>query len=77
MLIIGAFIISWLVGFVSLFAPSGLGIREAVLVSLLLPVLSANDSAIFALIHRILWIGVELIFTLIAWIFFNMNSREH
>lgn len=76
MLVIGAFIISWLIGFISLFAPSGLGIREAVLVALLLPVLSSNDSAVFALIHRILWIGVELLFTLIAWIFFNINSRE-
>lgn len=77
MLVMGAFILSWLLGFVSLFAPSGLGIREAVLVALLLPVMSASDSAVFALIHRILWIGIELIFTLIAWVFFNMNSREH
>lgn len=76
-LIISAFIISWLIGFVSLFAPSGLGIREAVLVALLLPVLSPSDSAIFALTHRILWIAVELIFTLVAWVVLNIDNREH
>ena len=70
----GAFTISWLIGFISLFAPGGIGIREAILVALLLPLFASTDSSVFAVTHRLLWIVVEFFFGLIAWVFFNLDS---
>lgn len=73
----GAFTISWLIGFITLFAPGGIGVREAILVALMLPLLSATDSGVFAITHRILWIIVEFLFGLVAPIFFNIDRTEH
>lgn len=70
----GAFTISWLIGFISLFAPGGIGVREAILVALLLPLLASSDSSVFAVTHRLLWIVIEFFFGLIAWIFFNLDG---
>ena len=72
-LVFAAFTLSWLIGFLSLFAPGGLGIRETILVVLLIPILSAGDSSVLAITHRLLWIGVEVLFALVAWIFLNKN----
>lgn len=73
-IIIAAFTLSWLIGFLSLFAPGGIGVREVVLVALLLPLFSSTDISIFAITHRILWIIVELLMALFAWVFFNLDS---
>jgi uncharacterized membrane protein YbhN (UPF0104 family) len=55
---------AWLLGFVS-FVPAGLGIREGALV-FLLPTLSADNIIIASIIQRILELGLEGIFWLIA-----------
>jgi len=60
-LALGAFIAAWAVGFVTVFAPGGLGTREAILVVLLLPVLPAEQALNIALLHRLLWILTEVV----------------
>lgn len=74
LIVSGAFTISWLIGFISLFAPGGIGVREIILVTILLPFLAGADSSVFAVTHRLLWIVIEFLFGLIAFIFFNMDS---
>ena len=50
--VIGAYAFSWLLGFVIVFAPSGLGVREATFVALLAPSLGAGPATAIALILR-------------------------
>ena len=47
------------VGFLALFAPAGLGVREAVLLAVLGPVLGHDMTAVVTVAHRLLQTGVE------------------
>jgi len=75
MIATGAFTLSWLIGFLMIFAPGGIGVREVVLVAVLSPILLTTDSTVFAIIHRILWVIVEFLFALVAWLFFNLDRH--
>ncbi|MGB7341140.1 MAG: hypothetical protein WBC91_19745 [Phototrophicaceae bacterium] len=68
---ISGFIISWLVGYVTIFAPGGIGTREIVLVAIMLLLLSPELSLFYATLHRLLWVLNELLLALIAFIFFR------
>jgi glycosyltransferase 2 family protein len=48
----GAYALAWLVGFVVVFAPSGLGVREATLVALLAPRFGLGPATVLALMLR-------------------------
>lgn len=65
-LLLGSFCISFIVGFIVVIAPGGIGVREAVLVALLATILPADEVLIFAGVHRFLWILAELLMGLIA-----------
>lgn len=60
-LVVGSFCLSWAVGYITVFAPGGLGAREAVLVGVLAAVAPAQEAIIWAAVHRIIWVGVELL----------------
>lgn len=76
LLAMSAFCISWILGFVILFAPGGLGVREASLVALLLPIMPASEILVYALVHRLLWILIEFGFGLFAWFFLDLQERS-
>ncbi len=65
-LAIGAFCISWVIGYVAVFAPGGIGVREAAMTALLAPVLPAGDALLYAAIHRFLWVAAELALGIVA-----------
>ncbi|MGQ9851530.1 MAG: hypothetical protein ACUVSU_15925 [Aggregatilineaceae bacterium] len=65
-LAIGAFCISWVIGYVALFAPGGIGVREAAMTALLATALSAQDALLYAAIHRFLWVAAELTLGIVA-----------
>jgi len=50
--LIGAYAFAWLVGFLVVFAPSGLGVREATLIVLLAPHLGAGPATVLAVVLR-------------------------
>jgi hypothetical protein len=64
---IGVFCASYLIGYWSVFAPGGIGVREAVLVLLLTPYLGVGVSAAVAAGARLWSIIGELIASAIAW----------
>ena len=76
--IIGAFSISWLVGYVAVFAPGGIGIRELMLALLLGSYLSQSEVSIFATIHRLIWVVAELLLGGLSMLIFGMplNSSD-
>ncbi|MET0003287.1 MAG: hypothetical protein ABW087_06640 [Candidatus Thiodiazotropha sp.] len=65
-IILSAFAISWSVGFLTPGAPSGIGIREAILILLLTPATSDANALILALLFRLVTIGGDSIFYLIS-----------
>lgn len=66
---VGAFVISWLVGFLTPIAPGGIGVREVVLGGLILNLLPVEQSLVLVALHRMLWVLMELAFGLAAWLF--------
>lgn len=64
--VMGAFCISWLIGFITPFALGGIGTREAVLIPLTAAILPADVAILFAGIHRLFWTGIELTYAFIA-----------
>jgi hypothetical protein len=56
----GAFSLSWLAGYVAVFAPGGIGIREVLLAVLLGAFFKSGKVAIYASIHRLLWVLAEV-----------------
>lgn len=64
--IIGPFVTAWLIGFLVLLAPGGLGIREASLAFLLTPVLPLPTAVLVSLLSRIWVTAAELLMAAVA-----------
>ncbi|MCG7983953.1 MAG: hypothetical protein JAY90_14545 [Candidatus Thiodiazotropha lotti] len=64
--IVGLYALSYALGFAVPFAPAGIGIREAVLVTGLLSYLDSNISIVLATINRLLYIVSEIILAVIS-----------
>lgn len=68
-----ASVAAWLIGFLSLITPSGIGIREGSFVLLVRALIPEPTAMIVALIMRILWTFFELVVGTIALIFSLVN----
>jgi len=66
-MVVGAFTIAWVVGFLALFAPAGLGVVEGTLTFLLGFHFSFPVATVVALFARLMRTIAELICALIAW----------
>lgn len=66
LIILSAFAIAWSVGFLTPGAPSGIGIREAILIFLLSPFTGDANALILALLFRLVTIGGDTLFYLIS-----------
>lgn len=60
-LCVAAFAISWVIGFVVVFAPAGAGAREAALVIVLLPAMTGADALSLAVVSRVLLSVADLL----------------
>jgi glycosyltransferase 2 family protein len=68
LLAIGAFAFAWCAGFLVVFAPAGAGVREVVLIAVLVAVMSRGDATAVALVSRILLTAGDLVCAgLAAW----------
>ncbi|MFQ5612218.1 MAG: lysylphosphatidylglycerol synthase domain-containing protein [Anaerolineae bacterium] len=65
-LAIGVFAFAWLAGFISVFSPGGIGVREGVIHLLLSPFVATPYPIAIALFSRVLWSLLEAIFFLIV-----------
>jgi hypothetical protein len=73
-----AFATAWLIGFVVIFLPAGLGLREASLAFLLqqLVLMPPETAALVAVSSRLLLIGAELLLLLVGMLRFGVRSRR-
>jgi uncharacterized membrane protein YbhN (UPF0104 family) len=62
----GAFAVAWLAGLVAIYAPGGLGVREAVLVALLSGRIGAADALIVAAASRLMLVLVDVVLAGVA-----------
>jgi uncharacterized membrane protein YbhN (UPF0104 family) len=73
LLTVSAFALSWFVGYISILAPSGLGIRELVLTALFGMVMPLEQALVYATVNRVIWILSELA---LASISMGINWRQ-
>ena len=74
---IGSFALSWVVGFVTIFAPGGLGVREAMLTILLSGLIPAEASLIYAAVNRFAWIFIEICLGIFCELFFGSGKLSN
>ena len=60
-LVTGGVALAWLGGYIAVFTPAGLGVREGLLALLLAPVLGAGPVVLLAALSRIATIGLEIV----------------
>ncbi len=75
---VGIFALAWGVGFVVPGAPAGLGIREAILLALLGPMVGAGPAIAIALFHRLITAAVDAVAALVgyAWLAADSFSKK-
>jgi uncharacterized membrane protein YbhN (UPF0104 family) len=66
---------SWALGFVSVFAPAGLGVREAVLYFFVNNWMEQADVILFVTLSRLLMFGVEVLLTVGFAVYSNLAHR--
>lgn len=72
----GFFVLSILIGYLSLLTPAGFGVREGVIISGLSKIVSTAESAFSALFSRIVLIFSELIFLGLTYVWLKTKSRN-
>jgi len=50
-----AFVASWLIGFISLLTPGGIGVREGSMILLLTPLIGNSTAVLVAVLARVMW----------------------
>jgi len=60
------FSFSWAIGYVAIFAPGGIGIREGAMVWFFSRLFLADDILIFSTVHRFLYVAVEFLLGIVS-----------
>lgn len=68
------FVFAWLVGYLSVITPSGVGVREAVIVYGLSYLVPLQTAVAIALLARLVFVFSELIFFMLSSLFYKWNS---
>jgi uncharacterized membrane protein YbhN (UPF0104 family) len=69
----GAFSLSWIIGFIVIFAPGGLGVREGLFALLIAPIVPEALNIVISLISRI-WITIsEILIFLFVFLFIKLR----
>ena len=75
--IAGAFLLSWIIGFLSFLSPGGIGVREGVLTFILGNYFPVAFASILALGSRVWFTGVELLSVMIiSTVYLVLNGRK-
>jgi len=72
----GAFSLGWLAGYAAFFAPGGIGVRELLLTILLSAFFSADEVALYATVHRLLWVLAEILLGAGSVLIFGMPGKS-
>lgn len=75
-MICGAYVIAWLAGLVTPGAPAGVGVREIVMYALLHTLISQSDLLTAIVLARIVTVAGDLLFYLLALVFFKSSNFD-
>lgn len=75
-MIISIWSLAWLAGYVVILAPAGLGVREAILIALLTPILSNHMAIIVTVLFRISLVIGDVLFAAYGWVGNQIVSRH-
>jgi uncharacterized membrane protein YbhN (UPF0104 family) len=75
--LITAYTVSWMAGFIVIFAPSGLGVREGVMTLLLSPILPTPLAIAISFIARVWMIVFEIVIFFVGLIVKKSDYQEH
>ncbi len=70
-----SFNISWAGGYLTVFAPAGLGVREVIL-ALFATALSIEEGPVISVFHRLIWTAVEIILGIISLLIKRVKEHE-
>lgn len=73
--LVASWVGAYLIGFLSLLTPSGLGVREGALVLLLSPLLPGGVAAVIAIVARLWMVAVEFVAAGVALVMRTVSSR--
>lgn len=76
MMTLNAYIISWLLGYVTPGAPGGIGVREAVMLLLLSPVFNEDTVVLAAVLSRAIAVVGDILLFLIAFVYQKAKGIE-
>jgi uncharacterized membrane protein YbhN (UPF0104 family) len=71
---IGAFGLSFMVGYVAIFAPGGIGVREYIAVVLFSLMFSSAEIGIYTIVHRLIYTIVEFLLAGLAYLLSRKNK---
>jgi len=74
--IIGAIVLSFVAGYLVIFAPGGLGFREFAAVFLFSTIFSATEISAYLLVHRFLYTVVEFFMGLYSYVFIEKKMKK-
>ena len=72
----GGYALAWTIGFLAFVAPAGAGVREAVLVAMLLPVLDRGEALVVALVSRLIFTLSDVAVALLSMLAVRARARE-
>jgi uncharacterized membrane protein YbhN (UPF0104 family) len=73
---IGAFGLSFLVGYVAIFAPGGIGVREYIAVVLFSLMFSSAEIGIYTIVHRLIYTIVEFLLAGLAYLLSRKKKTD-
>ena len=74
--VVGAFGLAWIAGFLIPGAPAGLGVREALFVALIAPEVGAGAALACAILHRLVTAIADLVVALGGYTWFVSAARS-
>ncbi len=76
LLLLSVFLISIVAGWLAIFAPAGIGVREAVFTALAAPVVPWQQALLWISLHRLICCGLDIFFGAICLFFSSLRLRK-
>ena len=75
-MILGGYALSWIAGYLVIFAPGGIGVRETVQVFLFSTISTPQQVVIISLMHRMVYTIVEVLLGLVGYLLTKRVARD-
>jgi hypothetical protein len=72
----GGFSLGWALGYVTIFAPSGIGVREAVITAVMSIYMPPQEAVIYATLSRLVWVIAEICLGIFCELVFESGNLQ-